>query len=98
MQVKVRFFGNFQKLFGMEEKMVDLKEGATVGELVRGLCGSQQCFSAIFDQSGKPRHDAYIMCKCKKVRLVDEEKTKLEDGDVIILYPLLSTRAAQNVP
>jgi molybdopterin converting factor small subunit len=87
MQVKVRFYGNFSELFGTEEKMVELKEGATVGELVKGLCGSKQCFRAIFDESGKPRRDAYILCKCKKVKLIDEEKTKLEDGDVIILYP-----------
>ncbi len=87
MQVKVRFFGNFSELFGTEEKMVELKEGATVGELVKGLCGSKQCFRAIFDESGKPRRDAYIMCKCKKVKLIDEEKTKLEDGDVVILFP-----------
>ena len=87
MKVKVKFYGNFRELFGSEEREIELEGGATARSLVEMLCSSKGCQDKIFDEHGRPRRCVEIMKKGEKVQLVDDEHLKLEDGDVVSIFP-----------
>ena len=51
MKVKVRFFATLREVFGGEEKVVELKDGSNIQDLLDALCRSQRCRQVIFDSS-----------------------------------------------
>ena len=90
MQVKVEFTGNYKDLFGVEEKDVELRNGATLHELAKAICASKECYQAIFDESGRPKPGVGVEEKNgRKVKLLDAGNTKLSDNDKIILFHFL---------
>jgi molybdopterin converting factor small subunit len=90
MQVKVKFMGHYKDLFGAE-KDVELESGATLHDLAQAVCTSQECYQAIFDESGKPRpHVGIEEKKGRKLKLLHEGSAKLSDKDLIIFYHTIS--------
>jgi molybdopterin converting factor small subunit len=88
MKVKVKFYGRFRKLFGSEEKEIEAESGTTARSLVETLCVSQECRDNLFDEQGRPRRCVEILKKGKeKVQFADDEHVKLEDGDVVSIFP-----------
>lgn len=92
MKVKANFLARFWDLFGVEEKEVELESGASVRDLVERLCHTKECYQAIFDESGRPRGEVKILRKGREVQLVDAEHSKLDDGDVVNIYPPVMVR------
>ena len=64
MKVKVRFFATLREVFGGEEKVVELKDGSNIQDLLDDLCRSRRCRQVIFDSSGKPEKYIQIMKGC----------------------------------
>ena len=86
MKVKVEFTGHYKDLFGAE-KDVELESGATLHDLAKTICNSEEYYQAIFDESGRPKPGVGIEDKHgKKVRLLDSGDAKLNDKDVIIIF------------
>jgi len=90
MQVKVEFMGHYKDLFGAE-KDVELESGATLHDLAQAVCTSQECYQAIFDESGKPRRGVRVEEKNgRRLRLLDEGNVKLSDKDSVIFFHSIS--------
>ena len=87
MKVKVKFFAAFRELFGISEKEVKLNSKASVRDLLDALCDSNECRKKLFDEAGGIRRDVKMLRKGKHVQLLDELDSRLEDGDVISMFP-----------
>ena len=87
MKVKVKFFAAFKELFGVEEKEVELNSKGSVRDLLNALCNSNECRQKLFKEDGEIRRDVGILRKGKHVQLLYELDAKLEDGDVISMFP-----------
>ena len=87
MKVKVKFFAGFRELFGIKEKEVKLNSRASVRDLLDALCDSNECRKKLFDEVGGIRRDIKMLRKGKHVQLLDELDSRLEDGDVISMFP-----------
>ena len=86
MQIKVKFTGPYQDLFGTE-KDVELESGATLHDLATKICTSKESYQAIFDESGRPKPHVGVEEKNgRKVKLLDAGDAKLSDNDEIILF------------
>jgi MoaD family protein len=89
MKVKVKFFAALREIFGVEEKEVALESGASVQDLLHILCDSSGCRQNILDEAGRLRRDVKMLKKGKRIQLVDETHSELEDGDVITMFPAM---------
>ena len=89
MQVKAKFMGHFEDLFGAE-KDVELESGASLRDLAGAVCTSKECYQAIFSDSGKPRPGVGIMKKGRRLLLLHEEDAKRNNKDVVTFYPHIS--------
>jgi molybdopterin synthase sulfur carrier subunit len=89
MKVRVKFFAAFREIFGAEEREIELKSGASVRDLLQVLCHRSGCREKILDEAGGLRRDVKMLRKGKHVQLVEETNTKLEDGDVITVFPAM---------
>ena len=90
MKVKTIFWGRFKNLFGADKKEVELESGASLRDLTQALSRTKECYQTIFDESGRRRPGVEIMRKGREVQLVNNERYKLHDGDIVEIYPLIS--------
>ncbi len=87
MKVRVKFFAALKEIFGVEEREIELESGASVQNLLHILCDSSECRQKILDEAGRLRRDVKMLKKGKRIQLVDETHSELEDGDVITMFP-----------
>ena len=87
MKVKVRFFATLREVFGGEEKVVELKDGSNIQDLLDDLCRSQRCRQVIFDSSGKPEKYIQIMKNRQPIQSFHGIHTRLGEGDVVSIVP-----------
>jgi len=90
MKIRVKFFATFRELFGGEEKEIELENGSNIQDLLNRLCDLSRCHQKIFDDSGKLRPDVKILKKRRHVQFLDGLDTQLEEGDVLIMFPVAS--------
>ena len=90
MRVKVGFMGHYKDLFGAD-KDIELGSGATLQDLAQAVCTSQECYQAIFDESGKPRRGVGVEGKNgRRLKLLHDGEVKLSDKDSIIFFHSIS--------
>lgn len=86
MQVQVSFFADFREIFQEKEKIIQLKEGATIGDLLHLICDSKRKKDAIFN-NGAIKPFVAILINGKHVQYLNGLSTKLSDNDKISLFP-----------
>lgn len=79
MQVSVRFFAGYKDLLGEEQLLVEIDEGATVGDILELL---KERYPSIREQGYMP----LTACNLKHV----SKKHRLEDGDEVAIFPPVS--------
>jgi MoaD family protein len=89
MKVRVKFYAAFKEFFNAEERELELDGRARVGDLLAGLCDSEECRKKLFDESGNLRRDVKLLRKGDNVRFLDDVQTELIDGDVIVMFPAM---------
>ncbi len=70
----------------------NIKEGATIGDLVRKLASEHQAFSDVVFDTKTDKLSGYVMIVLND-RMVEALKgleTKIKDGDIIKLLPVIS--------
>ena len=86
-KVKVKFFTTFRQLFGTEAKDVELESGTDIEALLHLLCDSQRCRQELFDNSGNIKQYVKILKNGRHIEFLDGTHTKLEEGDVVAMFP-----------
>jgi sulfur-carrier protein len=90
MRVKVLAFAGFREILGKEREL-DLKDGATVGELLENLsAGSPRFKEAAFEQSGALRDYVLLMVNRKRIDPQQELARVLAEGDELAVFPPLA--------
>jgi len=87
MKTKVKFFAILREVFGAGEKEVDLKNGSDILDLLNIICASPQSREKIFGNSSEPKASMQILKNGKSIRSLDGIHTKLEEGDLIAIFP-----------
>jgi len=88
MQVRFKPFGSLRRKIGEKEMVLDLNEGATVGDaLDEVLEKSEEEVRHIFMTEGKLSGNLILMLNKTSVESLEGEDTKLHDGDEIALLP-----------
>jgi MoaD family protein len=88
MKIKINFFAYFRELFRGREREFELKDGATVQELLGILCDSPELRSEIFE-SNKLKPYLIIVKNGVSIYSLEHLSTGLEEGDIISVFPLM---------
>lgn len=84
MKVKVLFFGRFREL-AVREQIVSLQEVARLADLIEHL---SQEYGADFRNEVGNREQMHILVNGQFHNILDDMKTHLKDGDMVVLMPL----------
>ena len=87
MSIKIRFFARFRELLGTE---IIVEEGTnqTLSGLVKSTTlKNRDGYDAIFDGQGRFHEFVILMQNGKRIDISDAEKTPIEDGDDIAVFP-----------
>jgi len=85
--VKVKLFANFREAAGSKE--LEMK-ATTVKEVINRLVDEYPAMKDLFFKDGELRDYVQIMVNGKHIKLLDGIDTKLEDGDVVAIFPPVS--------
>ena len=86
MKIKIKFFSFFRDLFQTAEKDVDMESGTNVQDLLNLLCDSPAKRERMFEGQGLKPYLA-ILRNGKHISNLDGLETKLDDGDLISIFP-----------
>jgi sulfur-carrier protein len=87
MKVHLKAFASFKDILG-KEKDVNVKEGASVGELLEDLSSKNtKLKDAIFDETGQLRDYVILMKNRKSIEHMEGLNTKLSEGDEVAILP-----------
>jgi MoaD family protein len=89
MNIKVKFFGPFQELFGGREVEVELPGNSGLGELLERVCDTPARAEQVFSGAGVLHSHVVVMKNGTPVRSPGGLKERLKDGDVIAVFPFL---------
>ncbi|MEM2105260.1 MAG: MoaD family protein [Candidatus Bathyarchaeia archaeon] len=86
-KVHVRFLTRFKEVTGKDSADVNIDKNSTVDDLLKQLCslfGESFC-SLVFRRNGSIAENLVIFVNGKNILTLDGAKTKLADGDYLIL-------------
>jgi molybdopterin synthase sulfur carrier subunit len=87
MKVTVRAFAHLREILGKELE-IELPEGETVRGLLDALSVGHRGFrEALFDETGQLKAFNSILKNGRNIAFLDQMETKIDDGDVIALFP-----------
>ena len=87
MTVKIRFFARFRELLGTDI-MTDVVAGMMFTSLITTIAKKNpEGYDAIFDENGAFREFVILMKNGRRIDIADAEKTPVEDGDEIAVFP-----------
>ena len=89
MKVRVKFYAAFKEFFDAEERELELNGRARVGDLLAGLCDSEECRKKLFDETGNLRRDVKLLRKGNNIHFLDDVQAELVDGDIIVMFPAM---------
>ncbi len=89
MKVRVKFYAAFKEFFDAEERELELNGRARVGDLLAGLCDSEECRKKLFDETGNLRRDVKLLRKGSNIHFLDDVQAELVDGDIIVMFPAM---------
>ena len=89
MKVKAKFFAYFREAFDGRDKEVVLPEGSAVGDLLDVVCDTPKRRAEVFEGNAlKPL--VIVMKNGTSINSLDGLETKLEDDDVIAIFPFVA--------
>jgi molybdopterin synthase sulfur carrier subunit len=86
LRIKIKFFSFFRDLFQTEEKDVDMERETNVQDLLNLLCDSSKKRNRVFEGRELKPYLA-ILKNGKHIHSLNGLETKLEDGDLIAIFP-----------
>jgi len=87
MTVKVRFFAQFGELLG-NDILLAVQPGTSFTALVKEVAGkNKEGYAAIFDAGGSFHGHVILMRNGKRIEIADAERTTINDGDEIAVFP-----------
>jgi MoaD family protein len=86
MNVNVLFFGRFREL-ATRDQIVPLKEGAQLAGLIEQLIKE---YGADFRNALSEMEKLHILVNGQYHTILDNMETKLKDGDVVAILPLVT--------
>ncbi|MEW6222550.1 MAG: HemK2/MTQ2 family protein methyltransferase [Candidatus Hadarchaeota archaeon] len=89
MKVEIRLFSNLRELAGQKSVHEEVPEGATVEDAVKKLAGrlGKEFQGRVIDEAGHLRKMFSILVNEQLIARLDGPLTKLEEGDVISIFP-----------
>jgi MoaD family protein len=87
-KIKVKFFAYFRELFGGRERELVLEDGLNLAELLKRLIETPQQKAEIF-QDDQLKAQVVVMINGSVVAPENLAKTRIEDGAVIALFPMM---------
>ena len=86
-KVSIKFLSEFKNVVGMECVEVNVNEESTVEDLLKHLCDQfkEPLCNLIFESKASIKRNIVIFINGKNIATLDGLKTKLRDGDQIIL-------------
>ncbi len=87
-KIKVKFFAYFRELFGGRERELVLEDGLNLAELFNRLIETPQQKAEIF-QDDQLKAQVVVMINGSVVAPENLAKTRIEDGAVIALFPMM---------
>jgi MoaD family protein len=89
MKVRVKFFAYFREAFDGREREIVLPKGSTVGDLLDVVCDTPKRRAEIFKGNVlKPL--IIVMKNGTSINSLDGLETKIEDDDVIAVFPFIA--------
>ena len=86
MRIKLKFFSFFRELFQAGEKDVEMEGESDVRDLLELLCDSSKKRESVFEGRELKPYLA-ILKNGKHIHGLKGLETKLEDGDLIAIFP-----------
>jgi sulfur-carrier protein len=90
MKIKVKLFAPFRELFNTGEGEVELNGVPDVRRLLDFLCDTEKRREKIFEDSGELRPYVMVLINGKSIRMLNDTRTELEEGDEVALFPPVS--------
>jgi len=87
-KIKVKFFAYFRELFGGRERELVLEDGLNLAELLNRLTETPQQKAEIF-QDDQLKAQVVVMINGSVVAPENLARTRIEDGAVIALFPMM---------
>jgi sulfur-carrier protein len=88
MTITLRTFADFREMIGTREMKLSLHEGASMRDLLNGLCATHSALrEKIFDATGNLKPYILILKNGRNVASLQQLDTLLAEQDVIALFP-----------
>jgi molybdopterin converting factor small subunit len=89
MKVTLRFRGPLAKQFQGGKINFDLEKGATLSELLNEAIEREESIREVWDSPQVIDRDALVLCNEVDVGLSGGLATELNDGDIVVILPLI---------
>ncbi len=89
MKIEIRFRGPLASKTGMQVFYVDMEEGANLGMTLQSLIESKEAVENVWSDSEMMDREALMLRNEIDIGLTDGLDTLLEDGDKIVILPLV---------
>ncbi len=85
MRVTVKVFGGLIDVTGWRQRVYELEEGATVGQLLERLLSEYPALRRLLEDESGARPT--ILVNGRSVEFLEGERTRLSDGDTVAIIP-----------
>jgi molybdopterin synthase sulfur carrier subunit len=86
MRIQVRFFATFREIFESKALQIEVRTGATVGDLLNLVFNTHERRERIFD-NGKLKPHIIVMKNGRHIQHLKGLKTELNEGDTVSVFP-----------
>ena len=89
MKVTLRFRGPLAKNFQEGTVEIELKSGASLSDLLNKVIDGEKSVRGVWDSPEVIDRDALVLCNDADIGLSGGLGTELNEGDVIVILPLI---------
>ncbi|MGY5855321.1 MAG: MoaD/ThiS family protein [Candidatus Thorarchaeota archaeon] len=89
MKVTLQFRGPLAKKFQEGTMEIELKSGASLSDLLRKVIDREKSVKEVWDSPEVIDRDALVLCNEADIGLSGGLDTRLNEGDVIVILPLI---------
>jgi len=87
MLIKVKSFASLRNVMDKEVD-IEIPEGADISRLLELLCRRYEgLYDELFDRKGSLKDYVNILKNGRNIYFLDDLATRLEDGDIITIFP-----------
>lgn len=91
-RVRTRYYALLREIAGISEEIVTLPSGASVMDFLRRVCElhGSELRRYVLDEGGNLRSSMNVAVNGETIPREDIERTRLNDGDVVVILPPIS--------